>query len=145
MIITFKLLERFTRLATDETKRGGSSYICTPVSFACLSFGEKCNMGKRIVEQFEAFQIYCAPPREIQTKPIETCLMSDNDDDHSLVKSPLYETFYLPVLHVFILTLYMKDYTNNVIMLWNNCDWFQLKTCPVNSSFLYRLLCDGGL
>lgn len=25
-------------------------------------------------------------------------------------------------------------------MLWNNCDWFQLKMWPANSSFLYRLL-----
>lgn len=101
----------FTHLATDETKRGGSSYICTPVSFACLSVGEKRNMWKRIVEQFEAtvFQIDRAPPREIQTKPMETCFMSDNVDNHSLVKSPVYETFYLPVLHVFILTLHMTD------------------------------------
>lgn len=66
----------------------------------------------RIAEQLEVtrFQIYCAPPREIQTKPMETCLMFDNVDDRSLVKSPVYETFYLPVLHVFILTLHMTDF-----------------------------------
>lgn len=68
-------------------------------------------MWKRIVEQLEAtaFQIERAPPREIQTKPMETCLMFDNVDDHSLVKPPVYETFYLPV-HVFILRLHMTDY-----------------------------------
>lgn len=31
------------------------------------------------------------------------------------------------------------NYTNNVV-LWNNCDWFQLKMCPANSSFPYWLL-----
>lgn len=40
---------------------------------------------------------------------MEMCLMSDNVDDHSLVKLPVYETVYLPALHVFILTLHMTD------------------------------------
>lgn len=33
-------------LATDETRRGASGYICTTVSFACVSVGEKRNVKK---------------------------------------------------------------------------------------------------
>lgn len=41
MITTFELAEQFTRLAADETESGGGGYICAPVSFECLSVGEK--------------------------------------------------------------------------------------------------------
>lgn len=72
---------------------------------------------------------------------METCLLFDNVDGHSLVRLPVYKTFYLPVRPVFILTIPMtQNYANNGVMLWNNYNRFQLKTRVANSIFLSRLL-----